>query len=143
MGKLGKLFKAFGLIAKKPYLLNNIIDDNDVWKGKVHKTYGIKDGLEEIRFADLAKGEEITVKPFAFLEGGSLPTDMMLLAGLAEGIDGCRYFEIGTWRGESISIVAEKAKSCHTLCLTDQQMRDMGMHEKTIASHRMFSKERL
>jgi predicted O-methyltransferase YrrM len=64
---------------------------------------------------------------------------MMLLAGLAEKIKDCRYFEIGTWRGESVSVVASRASVCHTLCLTDQQMRDMGMHERTIRSHRMFS----
>jgi predicted O-methyltransferase YrrM len=76
-----------------------------------------------------------------FLDGGSLPTDMMLLAGLAEQIKDCRYFEIGTWRGESVATVAARAKSCFTLCLTDQEMKRLGMHERTIASHRLFSRD--
>jgi predicted O-methyltransferase YrrM len=76
-----------------------------------------------------------------FLDGGSLPTDMMLLAGLAEGVQGCTYFEIGTWRGESVAMVASRAKQCYTLCLEDIQMRALGMHERTIEAHRLFSKD--
>jgi len=75
-----------------------------------------------------------------FLDGGSLPTDLMLLASLAETIPDCRYFEIGTWRGESVSALADRVKSAHTLCLTDEEMRNLGMHERTIESHMIFSK---
>jgi len=64
-----------------------------------------------------------------------------LLAGHAEGIEKCAYFEIGTWRGESVTTVASRALSCHTLCLTDEEMRRMGMHPSTIESHRLFSKD--
>jgi predicted O-methyltransferase YrrM len=143
MGKLGKALKALGWIARKPVLLNRVLTDEDTWQVYVEKNYELPTGLPVISMDQLVKISSLSVGPMTFLDGGSLPTDMMLLAGLAEGIKECRYFEIGTWRGESISTVASRAKNCHTLCLSDQQMRAMGMHENTIASHRMFSKELL
>ncbi len=99
-------------------------------------------GFPVIDMDQLVDPEQIChLGPMTFLDGGSLPTDMMLLAGLAEGIEDCSYFEIGTWRGESVANVASRAESCYTLCLTDEEMRSMGMHENTIASHRYFSKD--
>jgi hypothetical protein len=63
----------------------------------------------------------------------------MLLAGLAEQIRDCRYFEIGTWRGESVATVAPRARTCHTLCLSEEEMRKLGMHPRSIESHGIFS----
>ncbi len=141
MNKLQTLLKATGLIIRKPYLLNKIIDDNEVWKGKVQKEYGIKDGLDEVRFHDLAEGEEVTVDPFAFLEGGSLPTDLALLRILAAGFEDCKYFEIGTWRGESVANVAVVARECTTLNLSRTDMEGLGLAQDYIDQHAMFSKD--
>ena len=44
-----------------------------------------------------------------FLGGGSMPTDIILLKSLAQQIPQCSYFEIGTWRGESVVNIAEVA----------------------------------
>ncbi len=139
MGKLSKALKALGWIARNPVLLNRVLEDEDSWRAYVKKEYGMPDGLPVISMDQVVEQASISIGPMTFLDGGSLPTDMMLLAGLAGNIRDCRYFEIGTWRGESVSVVASRAASCHTLCLTDQQMRDMGMHENTIRSHMMFS----
>ncbi|MEN8228515.1 MAG: class I SAM-dependent methyltransferase [Bacteroidota bacterium] len=141
MGKIGKAMKALWWIARKPVLLNRVLTDEDSWKTYVGKIRGLSEGLPVISLDQVGKVDSVSLEPMTFLDGGSLPTDMMLLAGLAEEIRDCRYFEIGTWRGESVSTVASRAKSCHTLCLTDEGMRAMGMHEKTIEAHRMFSKE--
>jgi hypothetical protein len=138
MDKFRKALKALGWIARKPVLLNRVLTDEDSWQVYVEKNHALPNGLPVITMDRLVKKSSNSLGPMTFLDGGSLPTDMMLLAGLAEGIKECRFFEIGTWRGESISIVATRAKSCHTLCLTDQQMRDRGMHERTIEAHRMF-----
>lgn len=140
MNKARKLFKAAGLLLKKPYLLNKIIDDNDAWQARVKKEYGIRDGLDEVRFHDLAGEEEVSVKPFAFLEGGSLPTDLALLRVLATGFDDCKYFEIGTWRGESVANVAEVAGECTTLNFTAREMLDAGLDPAYVDQHGMFSK---
>ncbi|MCP4314384.1 MAG: class I SAM-dependent methyltransferase, partial [Bacteroidetes bacterium] len=56
-------------------------------------------------------------------------------------IKGCRYFEIGTWRGESVANVSSRSSSCYTLSLSDEELRFIGMHEKYISAHRQFSKE--
>lgn len=139
MGKIGKAVKALWWIARKPVLLNRVLTDEDSWKRYVSERYDMPGGLPVITMDQLIGLDSISLGPMTFLDGGSLPTDMMLLAGLAEGIKDCRYFEVGTWRGESVSALSSRTKSCHTLCLTDEEMRNRGMHEKTIEAHRMFS----
>lgn len=143
MGKLGKALKALYWVARKPVLLNRVLADDDSWKELAGRRFGRGEGLPLITLAQLlgdpAQGVAASVGPMTFLDGGSLPTDMLLLAKLAESIDGCSYFEIGTWRGESVATVASRAKSCHTLSLTDEEMRALGMAEKAIRQHRMFS----
>ncbi len=139
MNKLSKLFKAIGLIIRKPYLLNKILDDNDSWKSCVRRDYGIS-GLEEIELGALMDGEVVTIRPFAFMEGGSLPTDLALLKVLAAGFEDCNYFEIGTWRGESVANVAEVASSCITLNLAVKSMQEMGLSKDYIDQYAMFSR---
>lgn len=139
MNKIGKAIKALWWIARKPLLLNRILTDEDSWQKIVGERYGMPEGLPVIKMDQVVNSGSLSLGPMTFLDGGSLPTDMMLLAGLAENIEECDYFEIGTWRGESVAAVAARAGSCHTLCLTDDRMRAMGMHENTIRSHRMFS----
>jgi predicted O-methyltransferase YrrM len=141
MGKVGKALKALWWIARKPVLLNRVLTDEDTWKGYVQRKYGLSGGLPVIAMDRLFDAGSVALGPMTFLDGGSLPTDMMLLASLAEGIPGCRYFEIGTWRGESAATLSSRVKSCHTLCLTDEEMRAVGMDEKSIAAHRLFSKD--
>ncbi len=141
MSKISKALKALWWIARKPVLLNKVLTDEDSWRSYVEKKYKLPGGLPVVDMGQLIDSDSIELGPMTFLDGGSLPTDMMLLAGLAEGIEKCAYFEIGTWRGESVTTVASRALSCHTLCLTDEEMRRMGMHPSTIESHRLFSKE--
>ena len=144
MAKLAKACKALWWIARKPVLLNRVLTDEDTWQSQVEKRHQLAGGLPVVEMDQLlgsASLNQVSLGPMTFLDGGSLPTDMLLLAGLAEQIKDCLYFEIGTWRGESVATVASRAKACYTLCLTDQEMRKLGMHERTIQSHRMFSDE--
>lgn len=83
---------------------------------------------------------ERTVAPFAFGAGGSLPTDLLLLRRLAGQQPGCRYFEIGTWRGESAANVAAVAASVHTLNLSSAEMRALGLSDQYIELHGYFSR---
>ncbi len=140
MSKIAKLFRAAGMILRKPYLINKVLDDQEVWRKRVIMDHGLKDGLAEVGFHEISGGEKVLVRPFSFLEGGSLPTDLALLRILASGIDNCRYFEIGTWRGESVANVAEVAMECITLNLSPGQMREAGLSEEYIGQHAMFSK---
>ncbi len=145
MNKIGKAMKALWWIARKPVLLNRVLTDEDTWQDHVGRRYGLPDGLPVIAMEQLVPdgpvslGGAVSLGPMTFLDGGSLPTDMMLLATLAESIENCNYFEIGTWRGESVATISPRAKSCYTLSLSDEEMRAMGMHERTIESHRLFS----
>lgn len=140
MGKAGRAIKAISWILRKPVLLNRVLEDEWSWQQYVEKNHRSQ-GLPVVTMEQLVKKETISLEPLTFLDGGSLPTDLMLLAGLAEEIGDCNYFEIGTWRGESVSVVASRARQCHTLCLTDEEMRARGMHERAIRTHRIFSEK--
>lgn len=138
MNKITKLIKATGLLLRRPYLLNKVIDDNEAWKARLERS-NLPTQLPEVRLRDLSAERTFEVKPFAFMEGGSLPTDLGLLKLLAAQFDHCRYFEIGTWRGESVANLAEVAKECCTLNLPQSEMRNMGLPEEYIKQHAMFS----
>lgn len=140
MNKIGKLLKALGMIARKPYLLNLVLDENEAWRKRVWKEYGTE-GLDEISLKELMEGKDISIKPFAFMEGGSLPTDLALLRCLASRFESCNYFEIGTWRGESVANVAEVANYCTTMNLAPARMKELGLHDDYIRQYAMFSKE--
>lgn len=140
MSKIGKALKALWWILRRPALLNRVLTDEDSWHAYVKKKYQMPDGLPVVLMSDLISPGSYTLEPMTFLDGGSLPTDIMLLAGLAGQIKDCTYFEIGTWRGESVAVVSARAQSCHTLCLSDEEMRQRGMDEGTIAAHMRFSK---
>lgn len=141
MAKFVKALRALWWIIRKPVLLNRVLTDQDTWRSYVKKKYPWAEGLPVIGMDQVIQKDTVSLATMTFLDGGSLPTDMMLLAGLAENIEACSYFEIGTWRGESVAIVASRAASCHTLCLEDEQMRALGMHETTIKAHRFFSED--
>jgi predicted O-methyltransferase YrrM len=139
MSKIGKALKALWWVLRRPVLLNRVLTDEDTWHSYVGKKYRMAGGLPVVQMDQLIAAESVELGPMTFLDGGSLPTDLMLLAGLAEQIQDCSYFEIGTWRGESVATVSPRALSCHTLCLSDEEMQQRGMHPGTIASHMQFS----
>jgi hypothetical protein len=140
MSKFSKLFKAIGLIMKQPALLNKVIDDADVNMQMVVRKYNLPKGLKTISLTDLLADYNVTVSPFSALDGGSTPIDLSLLKGLAASIKDCNYFEIGTWRGESVANVASVSKQCVTLNLPDDELLRMGVDKRYVASHRLFSK---
>lgn len=140
MSKIGKLIKALKLIAGQPSLLNHVINDDAVWQKYVEKKHRLGEGLPVVDLKHLFDGFEAEVPLLAFLDGGSLPTDIAMLMKLAENIHNCQYFEIGTWRGESVVNVAEKAAHCTTFNLSDEEMRNIGMSEAYIGLTAFFSK---
>jgi predicted O-methyltransferase YrrM len=141
MNKVSKLFKGLFLIVKQPSLLNILLDDADVNKKEVVKKYNLPKGLKTVDIADLIPNLNITIDPFCALDGGSTPIDLALLKGLASQKNECDYFEIGTWRGESVANVASVAKNCVTLNLPDKEMIAMGADNNYVDLHRFFSKD--
>jgi predicted O-methyltransferase YrrM len=140
MSKISKAFRAICLIIRNPWQLNKILDDDMYLHSKVIKSYGFQHGLPVIRAEELFGDFTETVDPFAFLDGGSLPTDLALLKKLARGIPHCSYFEIGTWRGESVANVASVAETCYTLNLSADEMRSIGLNQRYIDLHEYFSR---
>jgi len=140
MSKLSKAFKAFGLILKKPHLLNLINDSEEAMQEYVEKKYGLPEGLKTVSIEQFISREE-EIEPYGFLEGSSLPTDFALLRSICRQNQVEDYLEIGTWRGESAANVAPLVKNCYTLNLPDDEMRRMGMEEAYIGMHRCFSKQ--
>ncbi|HPT03428.1 MAG TPA: class I SAM-dependent methyltransferase [Bacteroidales bacterium] len=140
MNKLNKGIRAITRIIRKPYLLNLVLDDNETRKQYVLKKYPELHRLPQISLPAVTGRKEEIISPFAFLDGGSLPTDLALLKGLAGKIRECHYFEIGTWRGESAANVASVAKECITMDLPDDEKRKLGYDEEYVSQHALFSK---
>ena len=143
MNKIYKTLKAVGLIISKPYLLNNVLNDEEVKEKYVVSKYGFKDGLPTVDLLDLFPNFEDTISPYSYLDGSSLPTDMSLLRGLAKKIKCQDYMEIGTWRGESVAVVSELVPRCIAINLPDEDLRKLNCSEDYIAMHRFFSKDKV
>ena len=103
-------------------------------------THGLADGLPQIDLLDLFPAFDESVTPYAFLEGGSSTIDLALLKALARRYERCRYFEIGSWRGESIANVASVAHECISLSLSDEEMRQAGWTDPYVATAKFFSR---
>jgi len=140
MSKISKIIQAARLLIKNPWLLNNVINDDSSWKARVSGRDGMGEGLPMVDADELFGEFDEVVDPFAFLDGGSLPTDLALLKKLAGKFPDCRYFEVGTWRGESAANVAAVAHRCHTLNLSAAEMRTLGKSGRYIAQHGLYIK---
>jgi len=139
MKKITKLLKAIFLLIKKPSLINHILNNNYVWETYLAKKHASTTTLPVVQINDLIPNFSGTLDVFTYLGGGSLPTDILLLKELSKQINECSYFEIGTWRGESIINVASVAKECYTLNLSKQEMLQLGLSEKYANLHSFFS----
>ena len=123
MNKLNKLTKAIGRIIRHPYLLNLVLQDEDSNKEDVIRKYGLKDGLPVIEINELFLDFEEVAKPYVYLSGATMPIDIALLRALAKRYAVKNYFEIGTWRGESVANLAEVAEHCVTFNLPKEDKR--------------------
>ncbi|MCB0409941.1 MAG: class I SAM-dependent methyltransferase [Flavobacteriales bacterium] len=141
MSKLSKLSQALKILLQKPYMINKVIDSEDVHKDAVLSiSNNYQEGLPTIDFTEVLPNFNATINPYSFLDGGSMITDLALLKGMAKKYNDCTYFEIGTWRGESVANVAETAKECFTLNLSNERLREIGLREEYIAQQSFYSK---
>src|SRR5690606_31492997 len=95
------------------------------------------EALPEIHLHQLDSEPDLQVE-MCFLDGASMPTDLALLKTLAKTRNS--YFEIGTWRGESVWNVAKHIEDCSTLNLSSQEMDAMGLPKKYGELHGIISK---
>ncbi|MGQ0828843.1 MAG: class I SAM-dependent methyltransferase [Bacteroidota bacterium] len=117
-----------------------MLDDETFHRAEIIKKYNFPKGLKTVDINHLIPDLNETIEPYSSLDGGSTPIDIALLKGLARKMPDCKYFEIGTWRGESVANVASVAKQCTTLNLPDAEMLQMGLDKAYVESHRFFSK---
>lgn len=143
MKKLKRSIQALIAIIKNPWLLNNVLSDNTIWAKYIKSKYNLSKGLPLIEFPELSPGFSETLETFSFLDGGSLPTDIALLKLLCKRFNPCSYFEIGTWRGESVTNVADICEECYTLNLSKEEIIQSGQSEKYAELHGFFSKEKI
>lgn len=142
MNKINKLYIAFKLLLKQPSLVNLILNSDYNWHLLLSKKHPLKKQLLQVKIEDLIPNFNETLTTFSFLGGGSLPTDIMLLKGLAKQIENCIYFEIGTWRGESVINVSTTAKQCYTLNLSKKEILNLKLPKKYADLHAFFSKKK-
>ncbi|WP_165370460.1 class I SAM-dependent methyltransferase [Hymenobacter persicinus] len=143
MSKISKTLRGLASLVRNPWLLNVVLAaDEPGWQQRARaqsKWPLTAQGLPLVPLQTFLSADDTTVRPFAFREGGSLPTDLLLLRALARRVPRARYFEIGTWRGESAANVAAVAASVHTLNLSVEEMRALGLPERYIGLHGFFS----
>lgn len=138
---ISKLIRGVAMLLQKPTLINRILDEPDWYKDKVDKNFNLADGLPEISLPDILNNTEVSVNPFAGLEGGSLITDLALLRTLASGKKGGNYFEIGTWRGESAVNVFNEGMNVFTLNLSKKEMEGRKWNANYIDLHGFYSRQ--
>ncbi|MBT3547763.1 MAG: class I SAM-dependent methyltransferase [Flavobacterium sp.] len=141
MNKVQKLINGIILLLKNPSLINLITDSDFYWKNYLKKHQNNLLQLPTANILDLIESPT-ELNHYTFLGGGSLPTDIILLKSLAKQIPDCSYFEIGTWRGESVINVAETAKECYTLNLSKEDILAEGLSNKYSDLHGVLSKEK-
>ncbi|UOQ72662.1 class I SAM-dependent methyltransferase [Hymenobacter cellulosilyticus] len=146
MSKISKTLRGLAALARNPWLLNHVLAaDEASWQGRAQAHSGrqlTKLGLPMVPLHTFLSAADTTVQPFAFREGGSLPTDLLLLRALCRRVAQATYFEIGTWRGESAANVADVAQAVYTLNLSAEELRQLGLPERYIELHGFFSRPR-
>ncbi|GAA3923378.1 class I SAM-dependent methyltransferase [Hymenobacter algoricola] len=142
--RFSKTLRGLAALARNPWLLNVVLAaDASSWqqRARAHTSRRLTaQGLPAVPLQAFLAAQDTTVRPFAFREGGSLPTDLLLLRALVRRAPQARYFEIGTWRGESAANVAEVAATVYTLNLSAQELRGLGLTERYIELHGFFSR---
>ncbi len=132
--KISTIFKIFGKLIQTPKSIFWIFKDETSYENRLRKKYGkVQFPSVDIRhFLADGKGE---ISTYTFLNGSSLPTDLILLKSLAQSIPNCNYLEIGMWRGESVVNVAEVAAHCTSVNLSPEEMISMGFKKKYAQLH--------
>jgi len=130
------------LLTKPGIILKSLFHgvNNTLMQEKVVKTAKIPKGFPSVDILDLLPDFNVKISNYSFLNGTSTPIDIALLKALAGTFKDCSYLEIGSWRGESIANVADVAKECVSISLSDKEMHAIGFGERFTNMQRFFSK---
>lgn len=127
---LRKIVELIHALLISPSSIAVIRHDQNAWKSKFRRKYGHTDhlpvaGIDQFVPADCA------LDKFLFLGGGSSIPDLLLLQALSRRSDVLAYFEIGTWRGESLTAVAPHVRRAYSLDMDVESMRKDGISSNT------------
>lgn len=136
---LSKLISIFLTLLKEPKAILRVLHPTEEEsKVKVIDKYGLNNGLKVVALDTFLENKMGVSNPYLFLEGGSLPTDLILLNQLARRQNTQNYFEIGTWRGESAMNVAPYVNQVYTLNLPNEEIKRRGASEEYISQGGML-----
>lgn len=138
MNKLEKLIKGIQVLINKPSLINILINQNENWKEKTSVNY--QKGFNQVDLNQLFPDFNGHLDTVAFLDGGSMITDLLLLKNACLQFENCKYFEIGTWRGESIINLVDVAKDLNTLDLGNDDFKTFNLPQEYADAHGFFIK---
>ena len=141
MNKIQKFTKAIERIIRHPYLLNLVLQDESSNKEDVIQKYGLADGLPMVEINEFFPDFHEVAKPYAYLSGATMPIDIALLRALAKRYAVKDYFEIGTWRGESVANLAEVAEHCVTFNLPKEDIIKLTGNQRYADLHSFFSND--
>lgn len=137
--KISKTVEGIAEIIKNPWLLNVIINQNENWQKKTPKQY--QKGFGQISLNQLFSDFDGNLDTVAFLDGGSMITDLLLLKNACLQFESCKYFEIGTWRGESIINLVNVAEDLNTLDLNVKDYKTYNFSEEYAYAHGFFIRD--
>ena len=138
--KILRALKALLFMLRHPSSIMQAYAERDAHRKEVIRKYNLPKGLPVIDISDLLGLVDETISPYSFLEGTSTPLDLALLKSLSKRFPGGDYFEIGTWRGESVVNVASTGMNCITFNLSDEQLVKRKASEKLIKLQGYYSK---
>ena len=96
MSRLSKTLRGLLSLARNPWLFNTVLAaDEPAWQRRAlaHPARGVTPlGLPAVPLTAFLSAADEMVRPFAFGDGGSLPTDLLLLRALARRVPAARSF---------------------------------------------------
>ena len=128
MTKLEKGLRFLWTILRRPHLAGAVLHDNRFWHASFQRRFGHTRPLPVVPLSTFVP-DSATLGEYTFLGGGSMITDLLLLQALASREDIETYFEIGTWRGESLAAVVDHVKAAWSLDLDQAAMDHLGFPE--------------
>ena len=120
-----KAWRALTALLRQPRLAGAVLHDNRYWKRSFARAYGHTDPLPVTPLSTIVP-PEASLDTYCFLGGSSMITDLLLLKHLAQRDEIQSYFEIGTWRGESLLAVAGQVRHAYSLDLGVDTMDRFG-----------------
>ena len=105
----------------------------------VQHNHKLPKGFPTVDFSTLFPDFQEEVINYTYLDGTSRLIDLAVLRAICRKYEDCEYMEIGSWRGESLSNVAQVASKVVSISLSADEMVKRGWKAEA-KFQRLFSK---